>query len=193
MVFSLDSSEAPLLVQSQAAQHRSRNGHRTGKEGRGRLSIRRRQPLPLASLSASNVATASADQGQGGRGRRWQLQPPALSADPRFQCLCTFIYAGAKVPLFMIASASETKEKSYTDPNAPAWRVAVGNLGAGAVAGCAVEAGMGYCCTRLRCEVGSLTRLRQRRVLASRGSVCPHDLSLQHSTLLTPSRRAYSS
>ncbi|KAG2484718.1 hypothetical protein HYH03_016465 [Edaphochlamys debaryana] len=43
----------------------------------------------------------------------------------------------AKVPLFMLASAAES---SYAPPaNASMWRVAAGNLAAGATAGCAVE------------------------------------------------------
>uniref|UniRef100_A0A7S0X188 Mitochondrial carrier protein n=1 Tax=Chlamydomonas leiostraca TaxID=1034604 RepID=A0A7S0X188_9CHLO len=48
--------------------------------------------------------------------------------------------AGAKVPLFMLASAAESKKQVATD--APAWRVAAGNLAAGAVAGCSVEAAL---------------------------------------------------
>lgn len=48
--------------------------------------------------------------------------------------------AGAKVPLFMLASASEP-QKQQPAINAPAWRVAIGNLAAGAIAGCSVEAG----------------------------------------------------
>lgn len=44
------------------------------------------------------------------------------------------------MPLFMLASVTETK----TSPAAfvaPAWRLVLGNLAAGAVSGCAVEAG----------------------------------------------------
>eukprot|EP00955_Chlamydomonas_euryale_P114878 366311-Chlamydomonas_euryale.AAC.12 len=49
-------------------------------------------------------------------------------------------HAGAaKVPLFMLASASASPA---APSNAPAWRVAVGNLAAGAVSGCAVEAAL---------------------------------------------------
>ncbi|GAX82700.1 hypothetical protein CEUSTIGMA_g10126.t1 [Chlamydomonas eustigma] len=48
-----------------------------------------------------------------------------------------------KVPMFMIASVAETKS-SNSDGNksAPAWRFVVGNLLAGAVSGCAVEAAL---------------------------------------------------
>ncbi|KAJ9529832.1 hypothetical protein QJQ45_022243 [Haematococcus lacustris] len=46
--------------------------------------------------------------------------------------------ARASVPLFMLASASELPSNT----TAPAWRVAVGNLAAGAVSGCAVEAAL---------------------------------------------------
>ncbi|KAL6757765.1 mitochondrial carrier domain-containing protein [Haematococcus lacustris] len=46
--------------------------------------------------------------------------------------------ARASVPLFMLASASEMPSNT----TAPAWRVAVGNLAAGAVSGCAVEAAL---------------------------------------------------
>lgn len=49
------------------------------------------------------------------------------------------------MPLFMLASASEGK-KAAPATDAPAWRVAAGNLAAGATAGCAVEAGGPACC-----------------------------------------------
>lgn len=48
------------------------------------------------------------------------------------------------MPLFMIASATETKKSccgGKKQQEAPAWRVALGNLAAGATSGCAVEAG----------------------------------------------------
>ncbi len=46
---------------------------------------------------------------------------------------------GHPVPLFLLASAAETQSK--TGPSGPAWRITLGNLAAGAVSGCAVEAG----------------------------------------------------
>ena len=68
--------------------------------------------------------------------------------------ICAFLGA-ARVPVFMIASASEVKKGStgsagskkssptppLPPPQPPAWRSFVGNLAAGAVSGCAVEAG----------------------------------------------------
>ncbi|EFJ52419.1 hypothetical protein VOLCADRAFT_86841 [Volvox carteri f. nagariensis] len=49
-----------------------------------------------------------------------------------------FTQGPAKVPLFMLASASEASS-AVPAVNAPVWRVAAGNLAAGATAGCAVE------------------------------------------------------
>lgn len=44
------------------------------------------------------------------------------------------------MPLFMVASAAETKPASRSS-NVPKWQLVAANLGAGASAGCAVEAG----------------------------------------------------
>ena len=49
------------------------------------------------------------------------------------------------MPLYMLASADERKVTSATDAakatGVPAWRIVLGNVAAGATAGCAVEAG----------------------------------------------------
>lgn len=49
------------------------------------------------------------------------------------------------VPLYMLASADEKKVTSATEvasaTGVPAWRIVLGNVAAGATAGCAVEAG----------------------------------------------------
>jgi hypothetical protein len=77
-----------------------------------------------------------------------------FALSPCLQSLLCFT-GPPKVPLFMLASASEGKKQqaktkakeaveaasAASTPAAPAWRVALGNLAAGAVSGCAVEAG----------------------------------------------------
>jgi solute carrier family 25 S-adenosylmethionine transporter 26 len=45
------------------------------------------------------------------------------------------------MPLFMVASAAESKPSSSSSSNVPNWRLVAANLAAGATAGCAVEAG----------------------------------------------------
>lgn len=103
--------------------------------GHRRRGTQRKEQAQLTSLRATSACDSVA--GTAGT-RRMKLQPafasitmasPQAAAGP----------AAAKVPLFMIASASESKAPAV---NAPAWRVAVGNLAAGAVSGCAVEAAL---------------------------------------------------
>ncbi|MEW5313147.1 MAG: hypothetical protein WDW38_004737 [Sanguina aurantia] len=113
LIFSMGpSSAAPKLV------------HRTLAPGQESLSLHRgssHSQLPEKRRAGRSAAFASLSMGAGGG---------AVDA-PR--------HATAPMPLFLVASASEGRRGN---PNAPAWKVAVGNLMAGATAGCAVEAAL---------------------------------------------------
>jgi solute carrier family 25 S-adenosylmethionine transporter 26 len=60
------------------------------------------------------------------------------------RCSLPFASASMKVPseTFVIASVRESKGQSPESPAPPRWRIAAGNLAAGATAGCAVEAAL---------------------------------------------------
>lgn len=64
------------------------------------------------------------------------------------------------MPVFLVASAAETGPAAAA-PGQPQWRIAVGNLLAGATAGCAVEAGA-------HPHAGPATRQRPRAPLSVR-------------------------
>eukprot|EP00983_Pelagomonas_calceolata_P040375 1137585-Pelagomonas_calceolata.AAC.2 len=64
------------------------------------------------------------------------LEGARLQRECHVQHFCT---AAAQMPLFLVASAAESKQPSNS---VPTWRSTVGNLAAGAIAGCAVESGI---------------------------------------------------
>jgi len=93
---------------------------------------------------ADAAERAAGDEDGAVRSRRKQGQHSQGQLDSSQQ-------GGRKAPQFTVASASSSID---IPSGAPAWRVMVGNLAAGATAGCAVEAGepavrlAGLCCVR---------------------------------------------
>lgn len=106
----------------------ARRSHRSAGARQGLL-----QPGPRARAAAAVV------RGSAGCGSLGQIGPARMRWPPAHPLSCPIHEAGgaARMPLFMVASASEASAPT----NAPAWRTALGNLAAGAVAGCAVESG----------------------------------------------------
>lgn len=91
------------------------------------LSERRRRPAARARRAASAAPFASVSM--------------ATASDSSV--------APHKVPAFVVASAVESKPLALE--GVPQWRITVGNLAAGATAGCAVEAGARRVATPCRC------------------------------------------
>jgi hypothetical protein len=65
------------------------------------------------------------------------------------------------VPHFMVASAAG--DAQLTAAGVPAWRGVLANLLAGAMAGCAVEAGAALCCNPHQCAFSLARRCAATR------------------------------
>mmetsp|Transcript_12638 Transcript_12638/g.27327 ORF Transcript_12638/g.27327 Transcript_12638/m.27327 type:complete len:392 (-) Transcript_12638:604-1779(-) len=83
---------------------------------------------------------SSSSQNRKRFGSRRNRVPPAFASISMSEATGSSTQ-GAKVPLFMLASAAESKPQQDLS-GVPTWRVVVGNLLAGATAGCAVEAAL---------------------------------------------------
>ncbi|GIL81674.1 hypothetical protein Vretimale_1310 [Volvox reticuliferus] len=104
--------------------------------GRAGKSLLRKSRSPIAAVLCADDAERSSARIFGSRRRKARAAPFAsmtMDAAP-----VSSPSGPAKVPMFMLASAAETSCAAPT-VNAPVWRVAAGNLAAGATAGCAVE------------------------------------------------------
>jgi len=77
------------------------------------------------------------------------------------------------MPLFIVASAQE-QSKTQPHASAPAWRSTLGNLAAGALAGCAVESGQAMAMKAFDALIGMALSpmLLARKVLCACATFC---------------------